>query len=285
MEENKNKHFIKRLKNRYRLVIINDKTFEDKISFSLTPLNLFVGFSSFIVFFATIIITLIVFTPLKEFIPGYTDTKTKKGVALLIKKTDSLERALVDRDYYYKTILNILKDEPIDSVLNDAPPIKSGEVSAKIPTKTDKEKRFVEEFENRKDDYSIAKKKSGTNSIVSFYRPTSGVVSKRFDRINHPGIDIVTQPDQPVKAILDGRVVFSGWTKESGHVVILQHTGSLMSIYKHNAGILKNYGTFVRAGETISIVGNSGEHTTGPHLHIEVWDNGTPIDPSLLFNY
>jgi murein DD-endopeptidase MepM/ murein hydrolase activator NlpD len=285
MEENKNKQFIKRLKNRYRLVIINDKTFEDKISFSLTPLNLFVGFSSFVVFFASIIITLIVFTPLKEFIPGYTDTKTKKGVALLLKKTDSLERALIDRDYYYKTILNILKDETVDTTKDSAPPLKSGETNAKIPTKTVKEKQFVEDFENRKDDYNIAKKKSGTNSIVNFYKPTSGVISKRFDRLNHPGIDIVTQPDQPVKAILDGRVVFSGWTKEAGYVVILQHAGNLMSIYKHNAGILKNYGTFVRAGETISIVGNSGEHTTGPHLHIEVWDNGTPIDPALLFNY
>jgi murein DD-endopeptidase MepM/ murein hydrolase activator NlpD len=284
MEENKNKQFIKRLKNRYRLVIINDKTFEDKISFSLTPLNLFVGFSSFIVFFATIIITLIVFTPLKEFIPGYTDTKTKQGVTILIKRTDSLEKALSERDFYYKTVLNILKDETLDTI-TEGPPARILESNSKIPNKTDKEKRFVEDFENKKDDYNIGKKKSGSNSVVNFYKPTYGVISKRFDRINHPGIDIVTQPDQPVKAILDGRVVFSGWTKESGHVVILQHAGNLISIYKHNAGILKNYGTFVRAGETISIVGNSGEHTTGPHLHIEVWDKGIPIDPALLFNY
>jgi murein DD-endopeptidase MepM/ murein hydrolase activator NlpD len=281
--ENQNQKLIKKLKNRYRLVIINDKTFEDKFSVSLTPLNLFVVFSSFLVFFTVIIVLVIVYTPLREFIPGYTDSKTKNQVISLIKRSDSLEYALYTRNEYYLSVLNILRDE-LDDTISTPPPQSSVQTSTPS-ARSKKEEEFVKEFESSRDDYSTIKRRQGDPTIQSFYKPVDGVVSKTFNRLDHPAIDIVSNPNQPVKSIQDGRIIFSGWTKESGYVLAIQHANNLVSIYKHNASNLKKYGTFVRAGETIAIVGNSGEHTSGPHLHLEIWDNGYALNPELLFNY
>jgi|LakMenEpi03Aug12_release.lakeMendotaPanAssembly.Ray.scaffolds.fasta_scaffold76912_3 murein DD-endopeptidase MepM/ murein hydrolase activator NlpD len=279
-----NQKLIKKLKNRYRLVMINDATFEDKFSISLTPLNLFVGFSSFLVFFAVIIIMLIVFTPIRELIPGYTDTQTKNNVINLAYKTDSLEAVLKNRDYYYKTVLNILKDSIVQEVElqleKQTPNDKPTDMS-----KTKVEKEFTKEFESQKEQYNISlNSKKATNQNL-FFKPVDGKVSRKFLRNEHPAIDIAAKANDPVKAILDGRVIFTGWNKETGNVLVIQHARNLVSIYKHNAGILKKYGTFVRAGESVSIVGNSGELTNGYHLHLEIWENGTAVDPEKYLNY
>lgn len=279
-----NQKLIKKLKNRYRLVMINDATFEDKFSISLTPLNLFVGFSSFLVFFAVIIIMLIVFTPIRELIPGYTDTQTKNNVRNLAYKTDSLETVLKKRDYYYKTVLNILKDsltqEDELQVAQQTPNDKPTDMS-----KTVAEKEFIKDFESQKEQYNTRLNSKKAISQSLFFKPVDGKVSKKFLRNEHPAIDIAAKANDPVKAILDGRVIFTGWNKETGNVLVIQHARNLVSIYKHNAGILKKYGTFVRAGESVSIVGNSGELTNGYHLHLEIWENGTAVDPEKYLNF
>jgi murein DD-endopeptidase MepM/ murein hydrolase activator NlpD len=279
-----NQKLIKKLKNRYRLVMINDATFEDKFSISLTPLNLFVGFSSFLVFFAVIIIMLIVFTPIRELIPGYTDTQTKNNVRNLAYKTDSLETVLKKRDYYYKTVLNILKDsltqEDELQVAQQTPNDKPTDMS-----KTLAEKEFIKDFEGQKEQYNTRLNSKKAISQSLFFKPVDGKVSKKFLRNEHPAIDIAAKANDPVKAILDGRVIFTGWNKETGNVLVIQHARNLVSIYKHNAGILKKYGTFVRAGESVSIVGNSGELTNGYHLHLEIWENGTAVDPEKYLNF
>lgn len=280
-----NQKLIKKLKNRYRLVMINDTTFEDKFSFSLTPLNVFIGFSSFLVFFAVIIIMLIVFTPIREFIPGYTDSQTKNRVVSLVYKTDSLETALKNRDYYYKTILNILKDSLQQE--NEEPTAQQTIATGKPAdmSKTEAEKQFTKEFENQKEQYNTGLNSKKGASQLLFFKPVDGKVSRKFLRNEHPAIDIAAKANDPVKAILDGRVIFTGWNKETGNVLVIQHARNLVSIYKHNAGILKKYGTFVRSGESIAIVGNSGELSTGYHLHLEIWENGTAIDPEKYFNF
>lgn len=113
-----------------------------------------------------------------------------------------------------------------------------------------------------------------------FFSPIAGFVSDRFDlKRGHYGVDIVTKTNEPVKNIADGTVVFASWTQDSGYVMMIQHKGSLISVYKHNAELYKKVGTFVNAGEIISIVGNSGELTNGPHLHFELWYNGNPLNP------
>jgi murein DD-endopeptidase MepM/ murein hydrolase activator NlpD len=286
MEKDKQK-LIKRLKNRYRLVIINDATFDEKFSFSLTPLNLFVGFSSFLVFFAGIIVLMIVFTPLKEFIPGYTDTSTKNNISRLLQKTDSLESVLVNRDEYYKNILKIVKNEDLETIeaQKDLPKVVEKSVIKKSNSKIVDE--FMKDFENQKDEYNVTSKKSKNKQSgqLTLYKPVNGVVSKPFQVHEHPAIDIVTKPNEAVRSVMDGRVILATWTSETGYVIAIQHRNNAISIYKHNASILKKYGTFVRAGEPIAIVGNSGEQTTGPHLHFEWWENGNAINPENMFNF
>ena len=286
MEKDKQK-LIKRLKNRYRLVIINDTTFDEKFSFSLTPLNLFVGFSSFLVFFAGIIVLMIVFTPLKEFIPGYTDTSTKNNISRLLQKTDSLEAVLVNRDEYYKNILKIVRNEDPETLEAQKEPPKVVEKTA-IPKSNSKiVDDFMKDFENQKDEYNVisAKGKNKQAGQLTLYKPVNGVVSKPFQVNEHPAIDIVTKPNEAVRSVMDGRVILATWTSETGYVIAIQHRNNAISIYKHNASILKKYGTFVRAGEPIAIVGNSGEQTTGPHLHFEWWENGNAINPENMFNF
>ena len=116
---------------------------------------------------------------------------------------------------------------------------------------------------------------------LHFYCPLRGAVTNRFDASgNHYGVDIVSNLNEPILSILDGTVVFSGWTLEAGYIIGIQHRNNLISIYKHNSQLLKEMGNRVRAGEAIAIIGNTGEYTTGPHLHFELWHNGKPLNPN-----
>jgi murein DD-endopeptidase MepM/ murein hydrolase activator NlpD len=281
------KKLIKKLKSRYRLVIINDTTFEEKFSFSLTPLNVFTGFSSFLVFFTSIITLLIVFTPLREYIPGYTDSSTRQNVIKLLYQTDSLERVLQYRDEYYANILNILNDKVSvgdTAAVQAAAPAEKSKGDMK---RSAAEEKFVREYESQKDNYNVkTASKSAGMRIITLYPPVKGKISKPFlAGESHTAIDIVTPPNEAVKAVMDGRIIFASWNPETGHVIAIQHKQNLISIYKHNASILKKYGTFVRAGEPIAIVGNSGELTTGPHLHFELWENGQALNPELFIKF
>jgi murein DD-endopeptidase MepM/ murein hydrolase activator NlpD len=287
MEKPKNK-LIHKLKNRYRLVLINDTTYEEKFSFSLTPMNVFVGFSSFLVFFATILIMLIVFTPLREYIPGYTDTETKKNVAKLLFQTDSLEKALNDRESYYKNMLNIMNDK-VDERDTAIIPTDKKTGESEFNKKYELDDAFKKEFEElAKDNFSVngEDKESTTIDNLSFFNPVQGLVSNAFDYANdHFAVDVLTKANESVKATLDGRVIISSWTPETGNVVAIQHKNNVISVYKHNAVLLKKVGTFVNAGDAIAIVGNSGELTTGPHLHFEIWENGNPVNPEQFINF
>ncbi len=286
--EKPKKKLIHKLKNRYRLVLINDTTYEEKFSFSLTPMNVFVGFSSFLVFFATILIMLIVFTPLREYIPGYTDTETKKNVAKLLFQTDSLEKALNDRETYYKNMLNIMNDK-VDERDTTIIPVDKKTGESEFNKKYELDDAFKKEFEElAKDNFSVNEEDKNSTTIdnLSFFNPVQGMVSNAFDYANdHYAVDVLTKANESVKATLDGRVIISSWTPETGNVVAIQHKNNVVSVYKHNAVLLKKVGTFVNAGDAIAIVGNSGELTTGPHLHFEIWENGNPVNPEQFINF
>ncbi len=119
-----------------------------------------------------------------------------------------------------------------------------------------------------------------------FYAPLNGIISDGFNiKKSHLGVDIVAKANEPVKCIADGTVIFSSWTQDSGYVIMIQHRGNIISAYKHNAQLLKKVGNFVNAGEIISIVGNSGELTNGPHLHFELWYNGNSVNPEEFINF
>ena len=287
MEKPKTK-LIHKLKNKYRIVLINDTTYEEKFSYSLSPMNVFAGFSSFLVFFAAILVMLIVFTPLREYIPGYTDTGTKHKVERLVFQTDSLEKALNDKEAYYKNMFNIMNDQVADRDTTVLPVDKKTNDVA-LDKKYALDDQFKKEFEDHaKDNFSVESddNKPSTIQNMNFFSPVQGIVSNAFDyNSDHFAVDIVTEPDETVKSILDGRVIISSWTPETGNIIVIQHKNNVISVYKHNAVLLKKVGTFVNAGDAIAIVGNSGELSTGPHLHLEIWANGNPVNPEQFINF
>ncbi len=272
-----------KLKSKYRLVIMNDETLEEKFSFLLSPLNVFTWGGAIVILFFFLGIIIISFTPLREYIPGYADFETKRRALYAALKADTLEKELKAKDAYLLNIKNIIEGKPPGNLT--AIPVKDS--SAKYPptylkkSKEDSALRVQIESEEK---YNLLfyEGKPSAQSISSFFffTPIHGMVSSSFNsREEHYGVDVIAQKNEAIKAALDGTVILSSWTPETGNVIQLQHDNNLISIYKHNSVLLKKIGEKVKAGEPIAIIGESGELSTGPHLHFELWLNGNPIDP------
>lgn len=271
------------LRKRYRLVIINDVSLDERYSIRLTKVGVFVFFGLLSLVLIGSTIFLISVTRLKEYIPGYSsDFATKRNLVLLAERVDSLEQVEKQKDLLLLNIQNIINNKPVEKDLTSAKSSKT-EVDQSKLLPTEKERNLRAEVE-KNERYNLSKAGSGSIGFVSyFYPPVKGKLSTAFNPgIGHYGVDIVSAKDEAVKATLDGVVIFSGWTSDMGHVIQIQHANNVVSIYKHNAAILKKDGQKVKAGEVIAIVGNSGELSSNPHLHFEVWMDGQAIDPQTL---
>jgi murein DD-endopeptidase MepM/ murein hydrolase activator NlpD len=285
MEEKKKTSFWTKIRNRYRLVVMNDDTFEEQFSLKLTPLNtvVLVGLVSILMIVLTV--SLIAFTPLREYIPGYgTEINTRQELINLALKVDSLQYELSLRTAAMDNLKNIISGNISDDSTKNVPPtsVKGniGNLDVK-PSKEDSEFRAQVESQDKYSlSFSEGKTAKGSISSFFFFTPVKGMVSASFNASQeHFGVDIVAKENEPIKATLDGTVLFAGWTSETGYTIQIQHSNNLVSVYKHNSVLLKKAGQYVKAGEAIAVIGNSGEQTTGPHLHFELWYNGTPIDP------
>ncbi|MCO6500763.1 MAG: M23 family metallopeptidase [Vicingus serpentipes] len=271
-----------KLKNKYRLVILNDDTFEEKISFRLSRLNVFVaaGLSSLVLI--VLVTLLIAFTPLREFIPGYANVMIRKQGVENTLKLDSLTTVLKQQEMYIENIRHIIQGNPIqfDQTTIVDTSVNYGLIT-NIPVEEDSLLRNMVETEEKYNLFSVAGSTSGNNiSSFTFFKPLKGIVTNRFNvKKQHFGIDVVAPKNEAIKATLDGTVIFAEWTAKTGYVIQLQHSNNLISVYKHNSVLHKEVGNHVKAGEVIAIVGNSGELSTGPHLHFEFWYNGIPINP------
>lgn len=275
----KEKKFGKKLLHKYRLVVLNEDTFEERFAIKLTRLNVFV-----IVTLSTILLIagttfLIAFTSLKEYIPGYASTALKKQANTLTVKTDSLQRVFEQNDQYYTSIKKVLTGDissnefTKDSII-DGSNINSGELNL-TPTKEDS---ILRDLVDREDKYNLFEKDITNNFIL--FPPVNGNISETYNlKEKHFAVDIVVAKDTPVKATADGTVIFSEWTTDTGYVVIIEHSSDLISVYKHNASVTKQQGDLVKSGEVIAMAGNSGELSTGPHLHFELWNKGYPVNP------
>ncbi len=278
---NKKPKKLERLKNKYRLVILNDDTFEEKVSLRLSRLNVFVvvGISSLVLIL--LVIMLIAFTPLREFIPGYANVTVRKQGVQNYLKTDSLEIALAHNNLYVENLKHIIQGEPI--VYSEETYIDSTVNYRNIkdnPIQQDSALRKMIETEEKYNLFNSAGSNPGKISSFIFFTPLKGSVTNRFNtKKEHFGIDLVAPKNEAIKATLDGTVIFAEWTAETGYVIQLQHADNIVSIYKHNSVLHKKVGDNVKAGEVIAIIGNSGELSTGPHLHFELWYNGIPINP------
>ncbi len=272
---------IERLSNKYRLIIYNDDTFEEVSSFRLKGFNLLwvIGILSFVLITFTFI--LVAYTSVREFIPGYPTTKERRDIIINALKLDSLEHALRMRDHYFSNLENILlgKDSIYKMVEKKEDSLKLKNIQFK-KSKSDSLLRKEVEAEQFNVFSSENYKYLRSTTQLYFFTPLKGVITNKFNpNSGHYGIDIVAGPNEVIKSILDGTVILATWTLETGYVIQIQHANNFISVYKHNAELLKTIGTRVLAGEPIAIVGNSGEITTGPHLHFELWHNGQPVNP------
>ena len=274
-----------KLTDKYRLVVLNEDTFEERFSLKLSRLNVFVlgGVLSFLLILVTTFF--ITFTPIKEFIPGYSSTDLKIKATKLAIQTDSLKRKLDVLQDYTKALQPILRGEisaeKIDTIQSDAERII---VKDSLLNASREDSIFREKIESQ-DRFPIFNSAENKVKIV-FFAPLKGTISQDFDpKTKHLAVDIVTGKNEPVKAVADGTVIFSGWTAETGYVIILKHPYDYVSVYKHNGSLLKQQGDFVKSGEVIATVGSTGELTTGPHLHFELWSNGYALNPTNLIDF
>ncbi len=278
-QREKKKKIAKKLLHKYRLVILNEDTFEERLSFKLTRLNVFilVGISAIVLIVFTTL--LIAFTPLREYIPGYSSTKLKRNATRLVAKTDSLENAIRVNEQYYSSIKSVLsgdikelsfnRDSIRNAVFNDE----------EIYIAPSREDSLLRQKVAQEDKYNVFESAIEDKNFALF-PPVKGTISSSYDASSkHFAVDIVTDKDAPVKAAADGTVIFAEWTAETGHVLIIEHSKNLITVYKHNASLDKVQGDLVQSGEVIATVGNTGELSTGPHLHFELWSNGYPINP------
>jgi murein DD-endopeptidase MepM/ murein hydrolase activator NlpD len=277
---------LQRVRDKYRLVILNEETFEERLSFRLSRLNVFVVIGLLSIVLVLITTYIIAFTPLKEYIPGYTDVTMQRRIYELQLRSDSVERALHANEGYLEDLRKVLGgDDLLDKreIPVDTTNSKNYKTINDKRSKADSLMRV--DYENRSK-YNLFRADDNSTGPASqvrnlfFYSPLKGVITSEFNpQAAHYGIDIVANKNEAIKAIQDGTVIFSGWTVETGYVIALQHPGNIISVYKHNSVLLKKEGNIVRAGESIAIIGESGELSSGPHLHLEIWINGNPVNP------
>ncbi len=283
--EKEKKQLIKKLRNRYRLSIIKDSTFEEKMTFRLTPMNVLVAFVSSFLFLGFAFISVVVFTPLREFIPGYTDTQVRQEALKNALLVDSLHRELAVKARYVDNLVRILNGQPTMDSLGAS--TKDPETFTDLDFETSaSDSMFRLDFENQ-DQYNIGRQKAAGENVSYFFPPVKGIITAEFEpHKGHYAVDIVSGENEMVKAIQEGTVISATWTSDGGYVISVQHKDNLISVYKHNSVLLKKIGDKVKPGESIAIIGNSGELTSGPHLHFELWKQGVALNPQeyIIFN-
>lgn len=268
------------LKDHYRLIIYNDSTIQTVWSIKLTPIKVLTigGLVAVLLIILTTII--IAYTPLRERIPGYPNAMVRKQIILNYMLVDSLENELNTRDNYLEKIRTLLKgDVPLDESPENHSALKPHEVKFE---NFNADSIFQDKLIEEKLRLSISDNPKRLPSIanIHFFTPLHGLITNKFSpKTEHLAVDIVGSQNARISSVLDGTVIFAGWTMDTGYSVFIQHANNIVSAYKHNAQVLKEVGDRVKAGEVIAIMGNSGELTTGPHLHFELWHNGIALDP------
>jgi murein DD-endopeptidase MepM/ murein hydrolase activator NlpD len=271
------------LTSRYQLIIRSEENFAEKTSIGFTY--------SKVILFSVILLSVLLLVSLllsktllaRWFDPRHAQMEMNRQLLELKDKVDSLEIKSQQKDQFILNFQRVLSGDttnfkdPAEIIANENKPLTKPSQMNLTPA----DSQFRKEFE--KSDLSLitlATVKYRELQETFFFSPITGFISDHFDvKKGHYGVDIVAKTNEAVKNVADGTIVFASWTQDAGYVMMIQHRGNLISVYKHNAELLKKVGTFVNAGEIISIVGNSGEMTDGPHLHFELWYNGNPINP------
>ena len=285
-KQKQNNSFISRLINSYKIVVSNEETFEEKLSFRTNKINVFFVLFLYSILLIVFTISIVFFTQLREMVPGYSSTDLLNQAIYLTKKTDSLENELELNNKFYKSIESVLSGRANEIIYKDTlvldNNLEDSEQQAVFPNSEDSIlRRYVE----NEDKFNLTKNELVIENKM-FVSPIKGEITQQFDPSNnHFALDLSADVGTPVKAVLDGKIIFSEWSVDTGYVLIVDHGDNIISVYKHNSKSLKEQNIFVKAGEVIAYSGNQGTLSTGPHLHFELWKNGTPINPEPLFNF
>ena len=284
-KKNNNRTWLQNLLNRYRMIIINETTFNEELSFRFSRLNILSIIILSLVFIFTGTFFLVSYTPIKEFIPGYTSTKVRKEAIRNTFLLDSLVTKFQKQDQFIESIKSALsgKNESDEGLLKEIN--KNNLESFNREFNRVKADSLLRLEVMQEDKYNLMPN-SKNNVKFMLFSPASGLISEPFNsEIKHFAVDIALAKDTPIKSVAVGTVVLAEWTSETGYVIVIKHNHGLLSVYKHNSTIEKSQGDIVQAGEVIAFAGNSGELSTGYHLHFELWIDGYPVDPTNFIDF
>lgn len=292
-EKKRGRKFIEKSRENYRLIVMNNETFEEVGSYQLSPLNIYMAICAVIATVAILVFLLIVATPIKRYIPGYGNIQEHKEALRLTAELNAIKEDLIAQEAYTENIRKILVGDIIEvegqvaaidtAVTEDMPDSLINVERIREDELLRKEIELNEQLQNRQTNAATGLAISNQISLEHLYfiPPISGgTISEPYGPDNkHYGIDVMAPKNTPVKAIMDGFVFSSDWTLETGNTIGIQHANNLISFYKHNSVLLKESGSQVKAGEAIAIIGNTGTLSSGPHLHFELWHNGKAVNP------
>ncbi len=278
-EKRQYKAFWKNVKLKYKLTITNGNTLEELVNLNVSKLNGFLMLFSFSVILFCCSAAIVIFTPLRNYLPGYLNSSVRSQVVLNALQVDSLLQIVEKQNLYILNIQDIFRGAvKIDTVYSlDSLNLLREDTLMEVSRREEEFRRQYEE--NEKYNLNTLSVSPDVDGLI-FFRPTRGLLSGQYDPDNkHFGVDIAANPNESVLSTLDGTVILSTYTAETGYVIQVQHSRDLISIYKHCGLLLKREGDEVLGGEAIALVGNTGTQTTGPHLHFEIWHRGKALNP------
>ena len=283
---NLRKRITKKLLSRYRLVILNEENYEEQFFLRLSILNLVIISTFLFSFLITSVLLIVSFTSLKEFIPGYASNLMRKQAVLNASKLDSLTISYNQSLNQLNSIKRVLTgDIKFEEFREREFKLDTENIEVKLNSKKIKGDSLLRSKVEQEDKYNFSININANESFL-FFPPVSGYISQKFDPSKkHFAIDIVAKENEPVKSVADGAVIFSEWSSDTGYVIILEHEQGYLSVYKHNESLNYVQGDMVKAGDVIGTIGNTGEYSTGYHLHFELWNDGYPLDPQDFINF
>ncbi len=276
------KTFSNWLTERYLLIIRNEENFAEKRFLGFTYAK-FLLFSTLLFLFLLVISLFLSRTILEKwFDPRHAQIEANKKLYTLSLQLDSLELEVEYKDQFITLFKGFLTGD-IDSARIDSFRQRSSlqDRKYKIDLSTSPiDSQLRKEFEWVDSTLNLSLRTVSELQEMFLFSPISGLISRKYDiKDDHFGVDIVSKKNEPVMSVASGTVILSSWTQDSGYVIAIQHSSNLISVYKHNAELLKKTGSFVAGGDVIAIIGNTGELTDGPHLHFELWFKGNAVNP------
>ena len=280
------KRLTKNLLSRYRLVILNEENYEEQFFFRLSILNLLIISIFLFSFLITSTLLIVSYTPVKEFIPGYASNLMRKQAIINASKLDSLTISYNQSLNQLNSIKRVLTgDIEFEEFKEREFKLDTENIEVKLNSKKIKEDSLLRRVVEQQDRYNFSSNENSDEGFL-FFSPVLGYISQKFDPSKkHFAIDVVAKQNEPVRSIADGVVIFSEWSLDTGYVIILEHKQGYLSVYKHNESLNNVQGDIVRAGDIIGTVGNTGEYSTGHHLHFELWNDGYPLDPQDFIDF